>query len=154
MKRLLVFILCALMLCGCAPESEYAQVAATTLPVYEFTAALCQGTPITVTRLVTEEVSCLHDYSLNVRQVRAAEAADLIVLSGAGLEAFLDDLLLDKTSVDASHGIELLCPTEARLHLPPQSTCDLRHFARERSRFAHSSRTSGRVHRGVRQPLR
>ena len=94
---------------GCV-FSAPAQVAATTLPVYEFTTALCQGTDITVTRLVTEEVSCLHDYSLNVRQVKAAEAADLIVLSGAGLEEFMEDILEGKPAIDASQGISLLCP--------------------------------------------
>ena len=86
MKKTLVIILAALvLLCGCAQQTEHAHIAATTLPVYEFTAALCEGTDLTVTRLITEEVSCLHDYSLNVRQVKAAEAAQLIVLSGAGL---------------------------------------------------------------------
>ena len=105
-----------LLLCGCGQPASHAQIAATTLPVYEFTAALCQGTGISVTRLVTEEVSCLHDYSLNVRQVRAAEAAELVVISGAGLEAFLDDLLHTTDMIDASRGVELLCPAEAHDH--------------------------------------
>lgn len=112
MKRFLIlflFIIC--MLCGCSAENT-AQVAATTLPVYEFTARLCQGTDINVTRLVTESVSCLHDYSLNVHQVKAAEAAELIVISGAGLEEFMEDILADKPTVDASQGIQLLCPEE------------------------------------------
>lgn len=111
-----LFLIIALLLCGCASENAPARIAATTLPVYEFTAQLCEGTGITVTRLVTEEVSCLHDYSLNVRQVKAAEAAELIVISGAGLEAFMDDLLLDKSCIDASQGITLLCPENAHDH--------------------------------------
>ena len=112
MKRLIPLFLSLLLLCGCTGAEEPAQVAATTLPVYEFTAALCEGTGITVTRLVTEEVSCLHDYSLNVRQVRSAEAAQLIVISGAGLENFLDDLLLGADTLDASAGIELILPED------------------------------------------
>lgn len=117
MKRILtLFFILLLLLTGCTQPESYSQIAATTLPVYEFTAALCEGTGITVTRLVTEEVSCLHDYSLNVRQVRSAEAAELIVISGAGLEAFLDDILPDGDLVDASLGIELLCPTDAHDH--------------------------------------
>ena len=98
----------AALLCGCAAHQPPAQIAATTLPVYEFTARLCDGTPLTVTQLVTEPVSCLHDYSLNVRQARAAEAAELIVISGAGLEDFMDDLLHSKTVVDSSVGIALI----------------------------------------------
>lgn len=116
MKQWIRLLLMGLMLLGllsgCAGNSPSAQVAATTLPVYEFTARICQGTPITVTRLVTEQVSCLHDYSLNVRQVRAVEAAETVVISGAGLEEFLGDLLMDAQIVDASQGITLLCPEE------------------------------------------
>lgn len=112
MKRILpLFLLLSLLLCGCAQEAP-AQIAATTLPVYEFTQRLCEGTGITVTRLVTEQVSCLHDYSLNVRQVKAAESADLVVISGAGLEDFLEDVLYNKRSIDASQGIELIVPEE------------------------------------------
>lgn len=103
----------AALLCGCAPKADYAPIAATTLPVWDFTSRLCQDTPLAVTRLVTEQVSCLHDYSLNVRQVKAAEAAQVVVISGAGLEDFLDDLLLDVPTIDASQGISLLHSDEA-----------------------------------------
>lgn len=98
----LTLALLAPLLAGCGLQGEPAQIAATTLPVYEFTARLVEGTPITVTRLVTEEVSCLHDYSLNVRQVKAAEAAELIVISGGGLEDFMADILSDANVIDAS----------------------------------------------------
>ena len=107
-KIILTAALAAALLCGCAPKADYAPIAATTLPVWDFTSRLCQGTPLAVTRLVTEQVSCLHDYSLNVRQVKAAEAAQVVVISGAGLEDFLDNLLLDVPTIDASQGISLL----------------------------------------------
>lgn len=110
---LLIVILLLAILSGCA-KPETAQVAATTLPVYQFTLQLCDGTGISVTRLVTESVSCLHDYSLNVSQVRAAESAQTIVISGAGLESFMEDILSNAQSViDSSQGIELLgCENE------------------------------------------
>lgn len=116
MKQIALFLLAVILLCGCSPSEGNADIAATTLPIYDFTSFLCQNTPLTVTRLVTEEVSCLHDYTLNVRQVKSAEAADLIVISGAGLEDFMDDILTDKTCVDASNGIALLCPDEDDHH--------------------------------------
>ena len=119
MKKIPLILLCAfvlMVLCGCGASEPPAQIAATTLPVYDFTAALCEGTPLTVTRLVTEEVSCLHDYSLNVRQVKAAEAAEVIVLSGAGLEAFLDDMLNGADIIDSSENIDLICPEEEHDH--------------------------------------
>ena len=116
MKQIWIPLLLILCLCGCAKPAEAADIAATTLPVYEFSAALCQGTDLTVTRLVTEQVSCLHDYSLNVRQVKAAEAAGVIVISGAGLEDFMGDLLDNRQIIDASAGIALLCGGEEHEH--------------------------------------
>ena len=109
MKQTFLLILAALLaLSGCTAPQEPAQIAATTLPVYEFTSHLCEGTGITVTRLITENVSCLHDYSLNVSQVRAAEAAELVVISGAGLEEFMEDILPEGSTLDSSAGIELI----------------------------------------------
>ncbi len=110
MKKLtILFILFALLLTGCA-EQKPAEIAATTLPVYEFSVALCEGTDISVSRLVTENVSCLHDYSVQVAQMRAVESADAVVISGAGLEGFLEDVLKDAACViDASEGLALSC---------------------------------------------
>ena len=115
MKRFAALLGLIFILAGCAPQPQ-AQIAATTLPVYEFTTRLCEGTGITVTRLVTESVSCLHDYSLSVRQVKAAEAAEVVVISGAGLEAFMHDVLHDTAAVDASQGIHLLGCEEHHNH--------------------------------------
>ena len=110
MKRISFFLAAVLLLflfCSCGAPAQRWDITATTLPVYEFTSRLCEGSGLSVTRLVTESVSCLHDYSLNVRQVRAVESADLIVISGAGLEEFMEDILSGKQSIDASVGIEL-----------------------------------------------
>ena len=111
-----ILLILLLLLTACGTQDTPAMVAATTLPVYEFTTRLCEGTDITVTRLVTENVSCLHDYALNVRQVRAAEAAEIIVINGAGLEAFMEDLLTGKTCIDASRDIALRECEEAHDH--------------------------------------
>ena len=116
MKKILIALLLPLLLAGCAKAPERADIAATTLPVYDFTQALCQGTDLTVGRLITESVSCLHDYSLNVNQVRQAERAQTVVLSGAGLEDFMEDILVGKPTVDASRGISLLEGEEHEEH--------------------------------------
>lgn len=108
MKRLFAFLALFFLLSGCATMYEPAQITATTAPVYEFTQRLCQGTDIPVARLITENISCLHDYSLSVRQVKAAEAANFIVLSGAGLEDFMMNLLSGKSIADCSQNIPLL----------------------------------------------
>lgn len=110
MKKLFCFLLAAALLAalaGCQADAP-CQIAATTAPVWEFTTRLCQGTPLTVSRLVTQSVSCLHDYSLSVQQMKRTEQAQLVILSGAGLEEFMEDILDGKTVVDASQGISLL----------------------------------------------
>ena len=107
MKKLSIILLLSLLLTGCTSQ-PHAPIAATTLPVYEFSTRLCQGTPLTVTRLVTEQVSCLHDYSLKVQQVKAIQAAEVVVISGAGLEDFLGDVLPEEKTLDASQNITLL----------------------------------------------
>ena len=109
-KATILFILILLtgLLGGCAPAAQMPDIAATTLPVYEFSAALCEGTGLTVGRLVTENVSCLHDYTLQVSQMRIIEHAQVVVLSGAGLEDFLDDALNGSAHlIDASIGTHI-----------------------------------------------
>ena len=109
MKQISLLICAAFLLClfGCT-HTEQAQVVCTTLPVYTFTSQLCHGTGITVTRLITENVSCLHDYTLQTSQMKALEQAELVVISGAGLEDFLEDALDHiRLMVDASHGLHL-----------------------------------------------
>ena len=102
MKRIF-FLFAALLLLfsltGCHEVETQGQIAATTLPVYDFTVRLCRGTDISVTRLVTENISCLHDYSLSVRQVKAIESAQIVILSGGGLEDFMDDALSGATNI-------------------------------------------------------
>lgn len=104
---LLLSILLLGILSGCSTEPP-AQILATTATVWEFTSRLCQGTTLRVDRLVTENVSCLHDYSLSVRQMKMTEQAQLVILSGAGLEEFMEDILEGKQVVDSSEGISLL----------------------------------------------
>lgn len=105
---IIIFAVLVSIFSGCGTQDKPADIAATTLPVYQFTSMLCDGTALTVTRLVAESVSCLHDYSLNVRQVKAAESAAVIVISGGGLEDFMADILHNKQTIDASRGITML----------------------------------------------
>lgn len=118
MKKFLCILsifLCLLMAgCQAAPSAD---IAATTLPVYEFTARLCEGTSLTVTPIVTEAVSCLHDYSLSVEQMRTIASSKMVIISGGGLEEFLEDALDGAASVvDGSAGVELLCPAGEHDH--------------------------------------
>lgn len=113
---LLVLVLLAGLL-GCSAPQPIPQVMATTKPVYDFTSYLCADADLSVGLLISESVSCLHDYSLSVDQVRNAEATEVMVLSGAGLEDFMADLLDScDTAIDSSTGVPLLECTEEHEH--------------------------------------
>ena len=108
--KLICARLACMLLAGCgAPAEQGTQIAATTLPVYTFASTLCEGTGLSVQRLVTESVSCLHDYSLNVNQMKVIEGSEMVILSGAGLEDFMHDAL-EKAAyvVDSSVHVPLL----------------------------------------------
>lgn len=120
MKRVLSILLTALLLAaaGCAApepaesgEEPRLSVVATTYPGYLFASAVTRGVDgVAVERLDTGSVSCLHDYTLSVRDMQKIEGADLLVLNGAGLEDFMSDALAaaDAAVVDCSEGVELL----------------------------------------------
>lgn len=118
--KIITFLLALCLLLGClsgCSNFESAAIVATTLPVYEFTSRICQGTDITVARLITENVSCLHDYTLQVQQMQAFEAARAVIISGAGLEDSMGDILHDADYViDASVDVNLICNSHDHLH--------------------------------------
>ena len=112
MKKIIQFLLLiSLLACmGCARSGNAVPpILATTKPVFDFTTALCQGTDLKVGLLVNDSVSCLHDYSLSTTQIKNVERAELIIISGAGLEDFTADILQGRDPVlDSSEGISLL----------------------------------------------
>ena len=94
-----------------AEEDDTLHILATTYPVYLFTTAVTEGVEgVEVTRLIREEISCLHDYTLTVNDMKAIEAADVIVMNGVGLEDFMADALAssDAPVIDCSQGVALL----------------------------------------------
>ena len=111
-RRIFAMILTALcLLSGCAGKqrADKADILATTAPVAQMVSAIVEGSGLTVATLISEPVSCLHDYSLSVAQMETVEQAKLVVLSGAGLEEFMGDTLAGcETVVDASEGVALL----------------------------------------------
>lgn len=116
MKKIIVCLIAAILLislAGCGQTSK-TDIVVTTAPLYDFTSALCEGTDIRITKLITENVSCLHDYTLQVNQMRSVEEASLTIISGAGLEDFMVDTLVSASFIaDASYGIETECSHHA-----------------------------------------
>lgn len=107
--KILALLLAMLLLtaCGAAPVQE-GGVAATTAPVAQFASAIAEGTDIQITQIIADSVSCLHDYSLSVRQMEAVGKSELVLISGAGLEEFMEDALSTAEVTDCSSGISLL----------------------------------------------
>lgn len=115
-RLFLLFLLLCLLLSGCQSPSD-CDIAATTYPVYAFTQYLCKDTPLQVERVITENVSCLHDYTLQVHQMQLLQGAETVVISGAGLEDFMEDALSGCSQIiDASEDIPLLDAEECHSH--------------------------------------
>lgn len=101
MKRFCPLLAAALifaMLSGCGapgdPEQQGDSILATTYPIYYLTARLTEGMEnVTVELMVSDAVSCLHDYTLTTEQMKKIERADLIVMNGGGLEDFMASAL-------------------------------------------------------------
>ena len=122
MKRLLCLLCVLTLLTGCtpAPAEDTFTITTTTYPVYLLALAVTENIPnINVERLDTGSVSCLHDYTLSVNDMKKIERADVLAISGAGLEDFMSDALAAANApvIDCSKDVELL-PT------PDHSGCD------------------------------
>lgn len=115
-RRMIALLLAALLLVclpGCAKKEQLegnpkTDLLATTQPVYQLTCALTDGTGLSVGLLISEPVSCLHDYTLTVSQMELIEQSGLVLESGLGLEDFMEDVLRGKTRIDISHGLDTL----------------------------------------------
>lgn len=115
-RRMIALLLAAVLvlaLTGCA-KKEYsegkpkADLLATTQPVYQLICALTDGTGLSVGLLISESVSCLHDYTLTVSQMEMIEQSGLVLESGLGLENFMEDVLRGKTRIDISRNLDTL----------------------------------------------
>ncbi|MBQ3135700.1 MAG: zinc ABC transporter substrate-binding protein [Oscillospiraceae bacterium] len=119
MKRIVALLLCLLLLAGCAPAGQDEQqvqvnIVATTYPAYLAALTVTEGVDrVSVSRLDTGSVSCLHDYTLTVSDMKKLSRADVIVMNGAGMEDFMSDALATSTAavIDCSEGVSLLPAT-------------------------------------------
>lgn len=121
-KRLWAALAAFLLLSGCArtaEEEETLHILCTTYPMYLLTTDLTSQTKgVEVELLVNSQTSCLHDYTLTVENMKAIEKADVIVMSGAGIEEFMTDALAasDAHVIDCSEDLELLPAPEEHGH--------------------------------------
>ncbi len=106
---LLLALLLSLTACAAAPQQpEGLRVACTTYPVYLLCQSVTQGTAVEPVLVVDQPMSCLHNYTLTMQDMKVIEGASLLALNGAGMEEFLEDVLEGRTCLDCSAGLELL----------------------------------------------
>lgn len=81
-------------------------------PMYILAQNVTEGIEsISVSNLTQNQTGCLHDYQLTSKDMKLLSAADAFLINGAGMELFIDKVLLQKAElpiIEASKGIELL----------------------------------------------
>ena len=103
---------------------------ASTYPVYLAARSVAEGVEgVSVLRLETGAVSCLHDYTLTVGDMKKLEGADVVALNGAGMEEFMEDALATSSApvIDCSAGVDLL-ESEGHVHQDGAEEDDHGHF--------------------------
>ena len=123
LRRAFVILLSLALLSSCAqtlPEEDHTlHILATTYPVYLFTTAVVGGAKnVEVELLVNSQTSCLHDYTLTVKDMKTIEGADVIIMNGAGMEEFMADALSQSAAavIDCSDEVPLLPTLEHAGH--------------------------------------
>ena len=75
-------------------RKEGFSIMASFYPVYTAALNVAGGIDgVTVSCLTQPQTGCLHDYQLSPEEMIALKKADLLILNGAGAEAFLDSAL-------------------------------------------------------------
>lgn len=122
-RKIIAFAAALALLAGCgkpAPEDDQTlHILATTYPIYLFTTAVVgYAEGVEVDLLVNSQTSCLHDYTLTVKDMKAIDRADVIIMNGAGLEDFMADALAqsDAKVIDCSAEVDLLSAPEHAGH--------------------------------------
>ena len=114
MKKFTAMLLFLLLL----PFAAFSETVVTSFyPVWLITLNLTDGLEgISVRNLAAPSVGCLHDYQLQTADMKVLDGADVLIVNGAGMEAFLPEITRSFPSlplVRASDGIDLLSDGDA-----------------------------------------
>ena len=126
LKKLLPLVLAlVLILTACGPnsqevsEDETFTLVTTTYPVYLLAKEVTRDVEgVTVTCMINQGIGCLHDYTLSIHDMKILDRADLLALSGAGLEESMEDAIAAAgcPQIDCSAGVALLESTHEHDH--------------------------------------
>ena len=109
----IVFLMILTLMCGAALAQT--RVLATTFPVYQIVRNITQNVPdVEVQLMLPAQAGCPHDYALTPQDMSKLAQADILVLNGLGLEAFLGSpsarAQKELHTIDSSKGISGLLP--------------------------------------------
>jgi zinc transport system substrate-binding protein len=116
----LILFLCLIIIPGCqrdgitssTPDKTKIEITTSFYPVYISTINITKDVPgVHVVNLTKPFTGCLHDYALTADNMKTMASADIFVINGAGMEAFLDKIIKEQPElkiVDASKNIELI----------------------------------------------
>jgi zinc transport system substrate-binding protein len=113
-NRILWFWAAAIILSGCTKKEDSHRLIVITsfYPIYIMTANIVENVPgVKLINLAPPSGGCLHDYQMTPQDMRVLSQADVLVINGAGMEAFLAEAVKQNpkmTVVDASKDIELI----------------------------------------------
>ena len=91
----IVMILLLLILTGCGnkkEENNSFSVVTSFYPMYIIAINLCDGIDVNVENMTDTAVGCLHDYTLQTKDLRKVENADMFIINGLGVENFIDKI--------------------------------------------------------------
>ena len=123
MKKTCILALMAIFLfslagCGSTPKESKAEksdgvrIVTSFYPMYIAALNVTQGVDgVEVVNMTKPQTGCLHDYQLSTEDMKTLETANVFIVNGGGMEAFLDKVIQHQKNlqiVDASKGIELI----------------------------------------------
>ncbi|HAN10263.1 MAG TPA: zinc ABC transporter substrate-binding protein [Clostridiales bacterium] len=122
-KLALILIVSVLFISGCTQnekkentiqtiEKKELVIATSFYPIYIETINVAHDIDgVKVINMTKPQTGCLHDYSLTPLDLKTLERANIFVINGAGMEAFMDKVVGEQQKlkiVEASKGIELI----------------------------------------------
>lgn len=125
-KLMLVLIVGSIIISGCGPAKtpgdqvssinsgteKRLTVLTSFYPIYVSTINVTKDIPgIQVMNMTKPQTGCLHDYQLTPEDLKTLEKADVFIINGAGMEAFMDKAIKQQPNLkvlEASQGIELI----------------------------------------------
>ncbi|MFT3958566.1 MAG: metal ABC transporter substrate-binding protein [Desulfovibrio sp.] len=127
-----MLLVTAFAVTGAFAAEPKVRVLATTYPVYLLTRAVTQTSPdVQVDLLIPAQTGCPHDYALTPKDMQKLSKANVVIINGLGLEAFLEKPLAAAGKkiavIDSSKGINAIVEEHDEDHDADHDKADAAH---------------------------